>query len=84
MSGPRLRGEETASGAVVLGWQFLWRPKARGAHVMLDPRRGPEEQEPEEFGEEELDWDADAWKEEELEGLDEEQSDLDARASRIA
>jgi hypothetical protein len=58
---------------------------------MLDPRRGPEEQEPEEFGEEELDWDADAWEEEELEGLDEElegldedQSDLDARARRLA
>jgi hypothetical protein len=51
---------------------------------MLDPRLGPEEQEPEEFGEEELDWDADAWEEEELEGLDEEQSDLDARAQRLA
>jgi hypothetical protein len=51
---------------------------------MLDRRRGPEEQEPGEFGEEELSWDADAWEEEDLEELDEEQSDLDARASRIA
>ena len=52
---------------------------------MLDARRGPEEQEPEEFvGEDELDLDADGWEEEDLEGLDEEPSDLDARAQRIA
>jgi hypothetical protein len=51
---------------------------------MLDPRRGPEEQEPEEFGEDELGGDADGWEEEELEGLDEEPSDPDARAERLA
>jgi len=51
---------------------------------MLDPRRGPEEQEPEEFGEDELDLDADGWEEEDLEGLDEEQSDPDARAEKLA
>ena len=43
---------------------------------MLDPRRELEEPEPDEFGEEELDLDADAWDEEDLEGLDEEQSGL--------
>jgi hypothetical protein len=47
---------------------------------MPDPRRELEEQEPEEFGEEELGLDSDPWEAEELEGLDEEQSDLDARA----
>jgi len=52
---------------------------------MLDARRGPEEQEPEEFvGEDELDLDADGWEEEDLEGLDEEQSDPDARAEKLA
>jgi hypothetical protein len=45
---------------------------------MLDPRRELEEPEPDEFGEEELDLDADAWDEEDLEGLDEEQSGLNA------
>jgi len=46
---------------------------------MLDPRRElgePEEPEPDELGEEELSLDADAWDEEDLEGLDEEQSGL--------
>jgi hypothetical protein len=58
---------------------------------MPDPRRELEEQEPdeweqepEEFGEEELGLDSDAWEEEDLEGLDEEQSDLGARAEGIA
>jgi hypothetical protein len=51
---------------------------------MPDPPREPEEQERDEFGEEELDWDADAWDEDDLEGLDQEQPDLDARAQRIA
>jgi len=52
---------------------------------MLDARRGPEEQEPEEFvGEDELDLDADGWEEEDLEGLDKEQSDPDARAEKLA
>ena len=46
---------------------------------MLDPRRELgelEESEPDEFGEEELSLDADAWDEEDLEGLDEEQAGL--------
>jgi len=43
---------------------------------MLDPRRELEEPEPDEFGEEELGLDPDAWDEEDLEGLDEEQSGL--------
>ena len=46
---------------------------------MLDPRRElgeVEEPEPDEFGEEELGLDADAWDEEDLEGLDEEQAGL--------
>ena len=51
---------------------------------MLDARRGPEEQEPEKFGEDGLDLDADGWEEEDLEGLDEEQSDPDARAEKLA
>jgi hypothetical protein len=58
---------------------------------MPDPRRELDEQEPdeweqepEEFGEEELSLDSDAWEEEDLEGLDEEQSDLDARAEGVA
>jgi hypothetical protein len=51
---------------------------------MPDPRRELEEQEPDDFGEEELGLDADAWDDEDLEGLDEEQPDLDARAERIA
>ena len=51
---------------------------------MPDPQREPEEHEPNELGEEELGGDADAWEEEDLEGLDEEPSDLDARAQRIA
>ena len=52
---------------------------------MPDPRRELEEQEPEEFGEgeEELGLDSDAWEEEDLEGLDVEQWDLDARAVGI-
>jgi hypothetical protein len=45
---------------------------------MVDPRRELEEPEPDELGEEELDLDADAWDEEGLEGLDEEQSGLNA------
>ena len=48
---------------------------------MLDPRRElgeVEEPEPDEFGEEELGLDADAWDEEDLEGLDEEQPGLPA------
>ena len=45
---------------------------------MLDPRRELEEPEPDEFAEEELDLDADAWDEEDLEGLDEEQPGLPA------
>ena len=52
---------------------------------MPDPQREPEEHEPNELGEEELGGDADAWVEEEdLDGLDEEPPDLNARAERIA
>ena len=51
---------------------------------MPGPRRERDEEEPNEFGEEELGGDADAWEEEDLDGLDEEPSDLDARAERIA
>jgi hypothetical protein len=53
---------------------------------MPDPRRELEDQEPGEFseGEEELGLDSDAWEEQDLEGLDEEQLDLDARAVGIA
>jgi len=51
---------------------------------MPDPWLELEEQEPNEFDEEELGGDTDAWEEEDLEGLDEEPSDLDARAQRIA
>jgi hypothetical protein len=51
---------------------------------MLDPRRELEEPEPDELGEEELGWDADAWEEENLEELDEERSGLGARVEKIA
>ena len=88
--------EKAASGGVALGWQRipgLRRPRTAESYgvrrreertQMPDPQREPEEHEPNELGEEELGGEADAWEEEDLEGLDEESPDLNARAERIA
>jgi len=49
---------------------------------MLDARRELEEQEPDDFSEDESGWEG--WEEEDPENPEEEQSELEARAYRIA